>query len=80
MEFLLFFVILVTIIFLISEFKRINKYNRFLLRKNNALLVLLRNKDLINKEDMRFIDQVVKNEEKPINSYLKNPIEPFLNF
>ncbi len=77
MNYLLSLTLLVTIVLSISEFQRINKYNRFLLRKNNALLILLRNKDLISKDDVRFVDEVVKNEEKPINSYLKNPIEPF---
>lgn len=77
MNYLLFFAILATVIFSVSGFKRINKYNRFLLRKNNALLVLLRNKDLITKDDMSFVDEVVKNEDKPIISYLKNPLEPF---
>lgn len=78
MSYLLFFSVLITVVLSISEFKRINKYNRFLLRKNNAILVLLRNKDLISKDDLKFVDEVVKNEEKPIISYLKNPIEPFL--
>lgn len=77
MNYILLFTILIAIIFLISEFKRIKKYNYFLLRKNNALLVLLRNKDLITKDDMKFVDEVVKNENKPIVSYLKNPLEPF---
>lgn len=81
MIYLLIFSLFVLLIFIIFEIKKINKhikeYNELLLRKNNALLVLLRNKDLISKDDMEFIDEVVKNKEKSIMFYLKNPFEPF---
>lgn len=80
MIYLIAIVLLIVIISSINEFKRISKYNSFLLRKNNALLVLLRNKDIISRDDMKFIDEIIKNEDKPITSYFKNPLEPFSKF